>query len=268
MRPSRPAGAGCLFIDRDRHAQRHLEELRAELARDDHRGVGFVVAAMEVMLAIRTGDLEQAERLAEACARRGDAAGDADATGWHAAQLVAIRWYQGRLAEVLPMLGRLVRSPTLSAVDNSMGAALAVAAATAGDHQTAASALAAVCGSRPSRPAPVEQLAGHDERCRGAAHVLGDAETAGRAYDLLRPHADLPMVASLGVACFGSVHHALGVASLTTGDLDRAVTHLRTAITRNLALAHWPAVVTSRQRLAQGLALRALPPDTVDAQLS
>jgi hypothetical protein len=73
------------------------------------------------------------------------------------------------------------------------------------------------------------------------------------------------MVASLAVACLGSVHHALGVASLTTGDLDRAVTHLRTAITRNLALAHWPAVITSRQRLAQALTARARSSDARDA---
>ncbi len=98
-----------------------------------------------------------------------------------------------------------------------------------------------------------------------AAHLLGDANTAGRAYELLSPYADLPMVASLGVTCLGSVHHALGVACLTTGDLDRAVTHLRTAITRNLALAHWPAVVSSRRRLAQALTARARPSDARDA---
>jgi hypothetical protein len=73
------------------------------------------------------------------------------------------------------------------------------------------------------------------------------------------------MVARLGVTCLGSVHHALGVACLTTGDLDRAVTHLRTAVTRNLALAHWPAVISSRQRLAQALAARGRTSDARDA---
>ena len=34
---------------------------------------------------------------------------------------------------------------------------------------------------------------------------------------MLRPFADLPMMTSLAVACFGSTHHALGVAALTQG---------------------------------------------------
>jgi hypothetical protein len=67
------------------------------------------------------------------------------------------------------------------------------------------------------------------------------------------------MVGSLGVTCFGSAHQCLGVASLTSGQLDRAVDHLRAAVQHNLALAHWPAVVTSRQPLAQAYALRRGP---------
>ena len=69
------------------------------------------------------------------------------------------------------------------------------------------------------------------------------------------------MLGSLGVTCFGSAHHALGVASLTSGHLDRAIDHLRAAVQHNLALAHWPAVVASRQRLAQAYLLRGQPGD-------
>jgi hypothetical protein len=89
-----------------------------------------------------------------------------------------------------------------------------------------------------------------------AAHLLGDADTAARAYALLTPFAALPMIASLGVTCFGSVHHSLGVASLTTGDEIRAVEHLNAAVRANQALGHWPAVALSRSRLAEALALR------------
>jgi hypothetical protein len=65
--------------------------------------------------------------------------------------------------------------------------------------------------------------------------------------------------------CFGSVHHALGVASLTTGDPGRAVAHLGTAVQQNLALAHWPAVITSRRQLAHALIRRGEPGDTAEA---
>nr|BFE81784.1 hypothetical protein GCM10020093_043850 [Planobispora longispora] len=72
-----------------------------------------------------------------------------------------------------------------------------------------------------------------------AAHLLGDAETATVAAELLGPFARLPMVASLGVACFGSARHTLGVAELTAGDAQRAVEHLRAAVQDNLAMGHW-----------------------------
>jgi hypothetical protein len=255
-----------LFLDADPHAGRRLGELRGLLVEEDHLAVGFVVDAVDVMHAIRAGDLDRAESLAEACARRGTAAGDIDATGWYGAQLIAIRWYQGRLAEVLPMLGELVDSPTLSAVDNAFRAALAVVAAMAGDRPKAASALATLCGRDLAELSRSSSWLVTMNAVVEAAYLLDDADTAARAYELLSPHAHLPMVASLAVACFGSTHHALGVASLTTGDLDRAVEHFRAAVRQNLALAHWPAVVISRQRLGQALTRRGLPADTADAQ--
>ncbi len=255
-----------MFLAADPHAGRRLRELRELLARENHLAVGFVVAAIEVMLTIRAGNLDRAEALAKECAERGTAAGDVDATGWYGSQLVAIRWYQGRIGEALPELTDLVHSPTLSAIDYSSLAALAVAAATTGDRPTAASALARISGrdlaDLPHSSTWLVTLNGIVE----AAHLLGDAPLSARAYELLRPHADLPMVGSLGIACFGSVHHALGVASLTLGEFDRAVAHFRAAIRRNLALAHWPAVVASRQRLAEAYTSRAGSGDAAEAE--
>ena len=245
----------------DPHAGRLLGELKDHLAQRDHLAVGFVASAIDVMLAIRAGRFADAEALAAVCARRGAAAGDPDHEWWSAAQLVTIRWYQGRLTELLPMLHDRVESPVLSPVDNSAVAALAVAAALSGDRPRAASALAALCGSDlaalPRSSAWLVTMNGAVE----AACLLEEPDVAARAYELLRPHAHLPMIGSLAVTCFGSVQHALGVAALTTRQLDLAVEHLTAAVQHNLALAHWPALVTSRQRLAQAHALRGSPED-------
>jgi len=94
-----------------------------------------------------------------------------------------------------------------------------------------------------------------------AAYLLDQADVATQAYELLRPYADLPMIGSLGITCFGSAQHALGVAALTSGQLDLAIEHLHAAVRHNLALAHWPALVASRQRLAQAYARRGWPQD-------
>ena len=248
-----------LFLEGHPHAERRLGELRDALSERDHLAVGFVVSAIDVMLTIRAGRFERAEALALACARRGEEAGDVDAQGWCSGQLVAIRWFQGRLPELLPALEAQVHSPTLSTVDNSCLAALATAAAQSGDRRQAAGALARLCGddlaALPRSSTWLVTMHGIVE----ASHLLGDATLASTVRRLLTPYAHLPSMASLAVACFGSVHHALGVTCLTIGDADAAVEHLQAAVQRNLALAHWPAVALSRRRLAQALAMRAEP---------
>src|SRR5580704_312695 len=245
----------------DPHAGRLLGELKDHLRPRRHLAVGFVVSAIDVMLAIRAGRFGEAEALAAVCARNGAAAGDVDHEWWSGAQLVTIRWYQGRLAELLPVLRDRDHSPDLSAVDNSAVAALAVAAAQGGDLRTAASSLGALCGSDILHLPRSSSWLGTMHGIVEAAALLGDAGVSVRAYELLRPYADLPMVGGLGITCFGSVQHALGVASLTNGLLDQAVDHLRAAVQHNLALAHWPAVVASRRRLAQAYQHRGQPGD-------
>jgi hypothetical protein len=250
----------------DPHAGRVLGELRDQLSHHDHPAVAFIVSAIDVMLAIRAGHLDDAETLAGLCAKSGVNAGDIDSEWWPGGQLVTIRWYQGRLTELLPMLRDRVDSRALSAVDNSTVVALAVAAALQGDRPTAASCLASLCGSDlaalPRSSSWLVTVNGIIE----AAYLLQDTQTCARAYDLLRPYADLPMIGGLGVTCFGSTHQALGVACLAAGDLARAVEHLQAAVQHNLALGHWPAVVWSRQRLAHAYRLRGRAGDSAAAE--
>ncbi len=245
----------------DPHAGRLLGELRDELGKRDHAAVSFIVSAIDAMLAIRAGRLDEAESLADACARSGAAAGDIDYEWWPGAQLVTVRWYQGRLGELLPMLHERVHSPALSPVDNSAVAALAAAAALHGDRRAAASSLAALRGSKlaslPRSSSWLVTMNGVVE----AAYLLRDAELAAEAYNLLQPYAHLPMVGGLGVTCFGATEQALGIASLTLGQRDKAIDHLRAAIQLNQALAHWPAVVSCRHRLALALTTRGRPGD-------
>jgi hypothetical protein len=254
-----------LLLSADPQAERQLLELRALLSQQEHLAVGFVLSTIEVMLSIRAGRFAEAEKLAAASAERGAAAGDVTATGCHTAQIGMIRWYQGRVAELIPTLADLVNSPLLSVLDNTCNAGLAVAAATAGDRRLATGIMARL-HNRLLADSPRQSSWMMPMFCLvEAAHLLSDAETAARAYHLLLPFADLPAMLTFGAVCLGSVHHCLGVASLTCGEVDRAVEHLRLSVDRNLALGHWPAVVMSRFRLGQALILRDGPGDE-DAQ--
>ncbi len=242
-----------LLLVGDRRADRYLVELRCELAETGHLTIEYVADAIEVMLRVRAGRLAEAEALAARCAERGKAAGDVHAATWYGIHLATIRWYQGRIGELVPLLSDLAGSPSVSAIDNSAFAGLALAAAAAGDRRVAAGALARLQGqglaALPRSSSWLMAMYGAVE----AAHLLGDTETAAQAYELLTPFAQMPVMTGIGVGCLGSVRHCLGVAALTMGDLDEAEGHLRLAIRDNLALGHWPAATLSRFRLGQAL---------------
>src|SRR5580658_5638061 len=74
------------YSEGDPHAGRLLSELRDYLRQRSHLAVGFVVSAIDVMLAIRAGRLDEAESLAASCATAGVAAGDVDHEWWSGAQ--------------------------------------------------------------------------------------------------------------------------------------------------------------------------------------
>ena len=251
-----------LHLAGDRRSGRSLVELRTQLAASPCAAIEYVVKAIDVMLAMRVGRLEDAEAMAHACAEFGRDLGDADADGWFGAQITAIRWMQGRSGELLPMLRELTASPTVAERCPGFDTALAAVAAAAGDATTAATALAALAarGLAAAIPSSSSWLASMHGVCE-AAHALGDAEVAAEAYALLAPYADLPVMASLAVSCLGSVHRPLALATLTVGDVDGAVRHLEAAIRADHALGNLPCVAIDRALLATALHERGRPGD-------
>ena len=250
-----------LFLAGDPHAARSLHELRARTDVDPAGCVAYVVAALDVMLAIRAGRFAEAEQLAEHCMALGNDVGDADATGWYGAHVVAVRWYQGRGAEVLRLLQELADSPTMAEPNEAFTAALAVAAAAAGHTAQARGALERLKGtglaSIPHSSNWLVTLFGVAE----AADLLNDADTAREAYDLLLPFAERPVMASLAVACFGSVHRALGSAAGAAGDHDAAVRHLEAACSADRRVGNTPSAILASTRLASALRRRGGPAD-------
>jgi hypothetical protein len=244
-----------LFLAGDRRAGRSLGELREHLVMDRCDGLSYLVAALDVMLAMREGRLSEAEELADRCYALGIDVGDADALGWYGAQLVAIRWLQGRGEDVLPLLGDLVTSPTVA--EPCSGFVAAVAALAAGDHPAARTALASLRAEGLAAVPPSSIWSATMLGACDAAHALGDAEAAGEAYALLEPYADRPVMASLAVACFGSAHRPLGLAALTFGDVDLAIEHLAAAVVADLAVANRPCHAIDRAALADALERRS-----------
>jgi hypothetical protein len=238
-----------LFLTGDPRADRSLEELKA---RDLEDCAQFTVLAIGVMQAVRAGEFDRAETLARECFDFGMAVGDADALGWYGAHLVLLRWLQGCGGELLPFLLEVRESPSLAEPNDAFNAAIAAVAATEGEVDVARAALqrmrARGFGATRNSSTWLVTLGGIAE----AAYQLGDSGLAREVYDLLAPHAALPIMASIAVGCFGSA---------TFHDLDLAVAHLELAVDADIALQNRPCLAMSCAALADVLQQRGRADD-------
>lgn len=275
-----------LFLAGQPHAVRSLGALRERADATGCRSIGYIAEVLDVMLLIRDGRLDEAESRAAQAYEMGIEVGDADALAYYGAQLVIMRWLQGRSGEVLGLVAETAASPTLAAANHAFVAVNAALAADCGELDQARAALtrlraaAAAAPAAPTAPdddGTVALPSGgvHDlDRIPSssaslatlfsvieAASVLGDAATAQRAARLLEPFGDLPVMASLGVVCLGSVRRSLGLAALTAGDTQAAVTHLDAAVLADERLGNRPMAALTRADLARALVARGRPGD-------
>jgi tetratricopeptide (TPR) repeat protein len=250
-----------LFHLGDPGAPRALAELRQHADALNCRSILYIVHAMETMLLIRAGRLEEAEAQAQACFRIGTEVGDADALGYLGAHLVTIRWLQDRDAEMLATIESIANSPTLNPAEFAFQATVACLAARAGEHDKARLRLGKLTvDGLASLPESSTWLAGLASILE-TAHVLGDADVARQGYELLLPYADLPIMPSLAVTCLGSAERPLGLAALTIGRIDNAVEHLDRAVTANRNLGNRPVTALTSADLADALVRRGRPGD-------
>jgi hypothetical protein len=193
--------------------------------------------------------------------------GDADALAYCGAHLVAIRWLQGREAEIVDLADAVATSPTLAPRQFVYPATVAFLAAHTGQLDRARVALDRVtAGGLVALPRSSTWLTGMSAIVDAAA-TLGDLDTARRGYDILLGFAHLPVMPSLAVVCFGSMERTLGLAALSLGDVEAAVGHLEEAVRANDRLGNRPLTAWSRMLLARALARRGAPGDRARARV-
>lgn len=255
-----------LYLLGDPAAERSLTELRQRSATLGVASTGYIVTCIEVMRLIRSGRFTAAEEAAGHCLRLGLAVGDADAVGYHAAQLLNIRWFQGRDAELADLVTNTLTSATLAVGEYGFRASAVMVLARDGRVAEARAALAPLLdmglANLPKSSTWLPAMAVLVE----AAALLNDPAMAAEVAGILRPFAHLPVTVSLAVCCLGSVSGALGAASLIAGDPVAAVEHLTSAVQANLRLDNRPATALSRARLADALVARAKPGDLARAR--
>ena len=238
----------------------HLGDPRAPTAHADLReradalgclSVLYIAEAMAVMLLIRAGRLAEAEAKANTCFALGSEVGDADAPGYLGVHLTTIRWLQGRDAEMLDTVAQIADSPGLNPAEFGFQATLVCLTARAGRLDEARILLDRLTEpGLANLPDSSTWLAGMLAIVE-AAHLLGDAPRARLAYDLLKPYADLPIMPSLAVTCFGSTRRVLGLAAVTAGDLSGGIAHLERAVTATRLLGNRPVTAITMADLAR-----------------
>nr|WP_157527358.1 hypothetical protein [Kibdelosporangium sp. MJ126-NF4] len=245
-----------LFHLGDPRAERSLTELGRRASALESRSVLYIHSAMEVMLLVRAGRLDEAADQAAVCYQRGAELGDADALAYYHAQLFSIRWLQGRGSELADLAEQMANSPTMPDLNFTFNATSALLAAEAGAHDRARSALQRITSIGLENIPYISTWLAFMFAVVHAAALLQEETVARQAYDLLLPYAHLPMVPSVGVTCLGSTELPLGMAALTFGDMDTAIDHLTRAVTANVRLGHRPLTAYARADLAEALLRR------------
>ncbi|HKA84016.1 MAG TPA: AAA family ATPase [Acidimicrobiales bacterium] len=245
-----------ILLGHDR-ATRALEDLRARADALECQNILYIVDVIDVMLLIRAGRLDDAEAAAARCYERGAAVGEVDAIGYLGAHTLAIRWIQGRDAEVLGAAEEVAASNTLVEGEFGFRATAAAIAARAGHHDQARTALGRLgAGGLAALPRSSTWLAGMAAIIEAAA-IEGDLAVVREAYELLAPFADLPVMPSLGVICLGSTERFLGVAARALGETDHAIAHFERAIAADRRLGNRPLVAITAADLASTLSGRS-----------
>lgn len=255
-----------LFLLGDARANQSLTELRERSEDAGCDAIGFLTDVLDAMLLARAGRLGDAERGATAALERGMAVGDPDAPAYYGAMLSALRWWQGRAEEVVDVVRTIAVSPRLGRNDHVYVAANALLSATHGDQDAAEEAIARLNDFGLNRLPDSSSWLTTQFLVIEAAFLLGDAETAAEAGELIRPYVSLPVMPSLAVVCLGSARRGLGLAAATIGEFDDAVEHLAAALRADRCLGSRPMTALTEHTLAGILRARGKPGDDVRAE--
>jgi len=205
------------------------EECRGHL----HRWIARHGRAMQAML---DGDFVRAERLAEEAHEMGRRGQGEHVEGVYGMQMFTIRREQGRLAEVAPVIKRLLEEDPH---EPAWRPGFALIASDLGYKESAHRVLEALAATGfefafdAKRSTTLAYLA---EVCA----FLGDEARAEVLYGLLEPYRDMTIMAGVLTVCYGSAGRYLGLLAATLAAWERAEEHFEAALQVNGSMGALP----------------------------
>ena len=211
----------------------------------------WAVLVHRAMRATMQGRFDDAEQLGNDAFELGARSQPGVATATFGAHLMALRTWQGRLDELLPMItvaaGQYPELPAL-------WASVPFAHAELGQTAEAAEELRRVLTDRVLEDVPGAQswtvaLA----MLARAAALTGDGELARRVHELLQPFGDRHIIGPFADCYFGPASLYIGLCSSTTGAIPEACEQLERALRQATAVGARPVVAWTKGELAEAL---------------
>jgi tetratricopeptide (TPR) repeat protein len=242
-------------------AKRRLEEAWPFATKIGDPYLEWSARQRRAFLGILEGRFDEAEEESNRAFEVAAGAGQPDAVPVFAAHLLELRWHQGRLAEIEPLVAQTVaENPGIP----GFRVVLALTYCEL-DRLDEAAALFEPDVSADFRTLPYDAIwLGAMSYLAEVCAQLGHRAGAERLYERLRPWGD--QVVFSGAAVTGSVHRYLGMLAATAGRLDDADAHLASALDVNDRLG--AVVYAARTRLdwARVLATRQARSDLARAR--
>jgi TolB-like protein/class 3 adenylate cyclase/tetratricopeptide (TPR) repeat protein len=220
----------------------------ADRAKKGHRrtahGFSFtwLILCLDALAGILVGDFAEAELKAGQAARLADSLEVNLPTGVYGMQMFTIRREQGRLAEVAPVLKRLVdQNPE----DSTWRPGLMLIASDLGFEAPALANLERIVDGGFAIPADGKRLVTWTYIAEVAARLRKDPYTE-RVYKHLLPFRDQAVTVPVGTLCVGSAARYLGLLATALGDWSAAEAHFEYALEMNERLRAWPWLAHTR----------------------
>jgi class 3 adenylate cyclase/tetratricopeptide (TPR) repeat protein len=193
------------------------------LQRVNDPSAGWVIASQRVVRALVSGDVDVADERANDALRIGTDGGEPDADVWHAAQLIAVAWMRGAMAEFIPLLSQVAEdNPGIPAFTAYLAMAYAE-----GDHFDDAERLLDAFGASGLRmPEDSAWMSGMVEYAEAAIECRSTG-LAKMLYEVLIPYPE--QFAFNGVTNEGPASHYLGGLAAVLGRFDDAEAHFAVA---------------------------------------
>ncbi|HVY10797.1 MAG TPA: AAA family ATPase [Mycobacteriales bacterium] len=240
-------------------ADQCLEESKNLVTEISQPALLWSLTLFEGVRALHAGDVAEAERLADEALKLGTDSGQPDAASVNLAQTVFIRWHQGRLGEILPILEQLSATNPHPA----LAAGRAVGYVETADLDAARKVIA---DTRQGSFGfgPTYYLLSMTPHWSVAAAAVGDLDVAAQLYDQLSPWED--RVGFTGLAMTGGAAHYLGVLAHSLGRPEQASAHFARSLSIHERLRA-PFFIASTQ-LEWGRLLQSTEPERARGMLT